>query len=99
MKGTAGREVPGGCGEPAGPGPLSIKLEALERRIRRLERWRKSMEESEFFMDRYRRLFHPPRPLLEKGERDIQRLRELIEKKRAETRGSREGRAKGRRPG
>ncbi|MEM0358776.1 MAG: hypothetical protein QXG22_02025 [Candidatus Hadarchaeales archaeon] len=63
---------------------LSAQLERLERRIRKLERWRSSMEKSEALLERYRRLFHPSGPLLERGERDIQKLRALIEKKKAE---------------
>jgi uncharacterized protein YeaO (DUF488 family) len=60
------------------------QMEGLERRIRRLERWRRSLEKSELLLDRYRRIFQPPPELREKGERDIQKLRELIEKRRAE---------------
>ncbi len=95
MEGKAGEKTSGGCVGP-GLGSLPAQLEKLERRIRRLERWRRSVEKSEVLMERYRGLFHPPRPLLEKGERDIQRLRELIERKRAETRSTRVGRTAGR---
>jgi hypothetical protein len=63
---------------------LLQQVEGLERRIRRLERWRRSLEKSEHLLDRYRRVFQPPPKLLEQGERDIQKLRELIEKRRAE---------------
>lgn len=73
---------------------LSVQLERLERRIRRLERWRNSMEKSEALVERYRRLFHPPGPLLERGERDIQKLRELIEKKKTEVVRHKAGRGK-----
>ncbi|MEM2866326.1 MAG: hypothetical protein QXM46_04715 [Candidatus Hadarchaeales archaeon] len=93
---AAGREAPGGCGK-LSQASLQVQLDHLEQRIRRLERWRRSMEKSEVLMDRYRRLFHPPTPLLEKGEKDIQKLRELMEKKRAETRSTKVGRATGRR--
>ncbi|MEM3011751.1 MAG: hypothetical protein QW084_00095 [Candidatus Hadarchaeales archaeon] len=93
---AAGREAPGGCGK-LSRDPLQVQLDHLEQRIRRLERWRRSREKSEVLMDRYRRLFNPPTPLLEKGEKDIQKLRELMEKKRAETRSTKVGRATGRR--
>jgi hypothetical protein len=64
--------------------PLLQRVEGLERRIRRLERWRSSLQKSELLLDRYRRVFQPPPKLLEQGERDIQKLRELIERRRAE---------------
>lgn len=64
---------------------LLSDLERLEKRVRKLERWRRALEKSELFLDRYRRLFQVPPSVLEKGERDIQKLRELIERKRAET--------------
>jgi len=63
---------------------LLQQVERLERRICRLERWRSSLEKSELLLDRYRRVFQPPPKLLEEGERDIQKLRELMERRRAE---------------
>lgn len=57
------------------------RLEELEKRVRRLERWRerwvRSAEEAENLMERYRELFSP-------SDEDIRKIKELMEKKRRE---------------
>jgi len=60
---------------------LCRKVEALERRVAELEKWRRNKEESERVMERYTRAFSL-------REEDLQKLKRLVEKKRRELKAS-----------
>jgi hypothetical protein len=60
---------------------LCRRVEALERRVAELEKWRRNKEESERVMERYAGAFSL-------RKEDLQKLKRLVEKKRRELRAS-----------